>query len=158
LVPDSVGTTWLDKFGEEPVLFLIGVICLAITMLTGLWQEETIRSLAGEVWHARWKQKPKWANNPKSTWIYKLRSNKKIIELYRIFAWRVLPTVVLAACVLVIVWLCWRNPRHVIVYGLLILLAIPIRTWIFRGLYKAKRRKDHATGTRQSESALAAPP
>jgi hypothetical protein len=158
LVPDWVGKTWLDKFGEEPVLFLIGVICLAITMLTGLWQEETIRSRAGEVWHARWKEIPKWAHNPKSTWIYKLRSKKKIIELYRIFAWRVLPTVVLAACVLVIAWLCWRNPRHAIVYGLMILLAILMRTWIFRGLHKAKRRKEHAAGTRQSENAPAVRP
>jgi uncharacterized protein (DUF2235 family) len=155
LVPNWVGETWLDEFGKEPVLFLIGVLCLAITMLTGLWQEETIRSRAGEIWHDRWKQIPKWAENPKSTWIYKLRSNKKVIKLYRFFAWRVLPTVVLVACVPVIAWLYWTYQKHVIVYGLLLLFAIPMRTWIFRGLYKAKRRKQHVARTRQLESAAA---
>jgi hypothetical protein len=132
LVPDWVGKTWLGTFGEEPVLFLIGSICLAITMLTGSWQQETIRSRAGEIWHARWKQVPKWAESPKSTLIYKLRSNKTVIEWYRIFAWYVLPTIVLIVCGLLIAWLCWEYRQYAVVYVPLLALAIRLRAWRFR--------------------------
>jgi len=55
---------WLGTFGDEPVLFLIGLICVAATMLIGLSLEETIRSRAGEIWHASWHTVPKWAVDP----------------------------------------------------------------------------------------------
>src|SRR5262245_21763410 len=103
LVPDF-GKTWLDKFREEPMLFLIGLVCVAVTMLIGSRLEEKIRSRAGEIWNASWRTVPKWAVDPKSTWVYKLRSNPKVIEAYRYFAWRVLPTVLLAVCALILVW------------------------------------------------------
>src|SRR5262249_40835835 len=145
LVPNWVGTTWLKAFGEEPVLFLIGASCLAAAMLTGLWQDETIRSRSGEIWHPeRWKEVPKWARNAKSTWVYRLRSNKKVIRAYRFFAWRVLPTLALIACVLLVLWLLRKQPAYTVFYGTLILLALFLRSWVFRGLYKATDRNKQA--------------
>jgi hypothetical protein len=97
LVPAWGGDTWLVTFRDEPILFLIGLICVAVTMLIGLSLEEAIRSGAGEIWHASWLKVPKWAEDPKSTWLYKLRSNPTIIKAYRYFAWWVLPTIFLLA-------------------------------------------------------------
>src|SRR5262249_35011578 len=48
VVPNWVGETWLTKFGEEPVLFLFGFLCVAVTMLIGWRQEESIRARAGD--------------------------------------------------------------------------------------------------------------
>jgi len=140
LVPDWVGKTWLGKFGEEPVLFLIGLACVAVTMLIGLSLEETIRSRAGEIWHASWPSVPKWAVDPKSTWLYKLRSNQNIIKAYRYFAWRVLPTIFLVACAGIIVWLWWTYPGYVTIYAILIVLAVAVRNWVFRAQYTAKKK------------------
>jgi hypothetical protein len=98
LVPTWVEETWLVTFRDEPVLFSIGLVCVAVTMLIGLSLEETIRSRAGEIWHPTWREVPKWAQEPKSTWLYKLRSNLTVIRTYRYFAWRVLPTVFLLVC------------------------------------------------------------
>jgi hypothetical protein len=108
LLPGWVGETWLGTFGDEPVLFLIGLICVAATMLIGLSLEETIRSRAGEIWHASWHTVPKWAVDPKSTWLYKLRSNPTVIKAYRYFAWWVLPTIFLLACAGIMIWLWWE--------------------------------------------------
>jgi hypothetical protein len=139
LVPDWVGKTWLSKFGEEPVLFLIGLVCVAVTMLIGSSLEETIRSRAGETWHASWRTVPKWAVDPKSTWLYKLRSNANVIKVYRYFAWRVLPTIVLLICTGIVAWLWWRYPSYVTIYVILVLFAIVVRSWVFRGQYTAKK-------------------
>ncbi len=101
VVPNWVAEIWLKKFGEDPVFFLSGLLCVAISTLVGSWLEEIIRSRAGDIWHAQvaWggSAVPKWAADPKSTWIYKLRSNPTVIRFYRIFAWRVLPTFALLA-------------------------------------------------------------
>ena len=142
VVPDWVGKTWLSKFGEEPVLFLIGVACVAVTMLIGSRLEETIRSRAGEIWHARWRTIPKWAFDPKSTWLYKLRSNPKVIWAYRIFAWRVLPTVLLLACGAILVWLAYKFPANAALYAGLTLVAISVRNWIFRAQYTARKQRN----------------
>lgn len=139
-MPDWVEKTWLDKFGEEPVLFTIGVVCVAVTMLIGLWLEETIRSRAGEIWRASWRTVPKWAADPKSTWLYKLRSNPNVIKAYRYFAWRVLPTIVLAVCAGMVVWLWWKYFSYVTIYALLLLLAVGTRSWVFRAQYTAGTR------------------
>jgi hypothetical protein len=142
MVPDWVGKIWLGTFGEEPILFLIGLLGLAVTMLIGLSQEESIRSRAGEVWHHRWQSVPKWAEDPKSTWLYKLRSNEKVIKAYRYFAWRVLPTLFLILCVGVYIWLLFqsRYSSYVIGYSILFLLALGMRNWIFRAQYTAKQQ------------------
>jgi hypothetical protein len=95
-VPNWVGETWLGTFGQEPLLFLIGVTCVTVTVLIGSSLEETIRSRAGAIWQANWRTVPKWVENPKSTWLFKLRSNPTVIKAYRHFAWRVLPTIFLA--------------------------------------------------------------
>jgi hypothetical protein len=139
LVPNWVGKTWLGKFGEEPVLFLIGLVCVAVTMLIGLSLEETIRSRAGEIWQAR--TAPKWAVDPKSTWVYKLRSNPKVIKAYRYFAWRVLPTIFLVVFAFIVAWVSWRYPRYVTIYAILILLAVVVRRWVSRAQYTASKRR-----------------
>jgi hypothetical protein len=140
LLPDWVGKTWLGTFGNEPVLFLLGLICVAGTMLIGLWQEETIRSRAGEIWHASWRKVPKWAVDPKSTWLYKLRSNPTVIKAYQRFAWRVLPTIALLACAGIIIWLWWEYPGYMTIYAILIVLAVAVRNWVFRAQYTAKKK------------------
>jgi hypothetical protein len=144
LVPAWVGETWLVTFRDEPILFLIGLICVAVTMLIGLSLEETIRSRAGEIWHpASWLKVPKWAEDPKSTWLYKLRSNPTIIKAYRYFAWWVLPTIFLLAVAGIIIWLWWeyRESRgYVTIYAILAVFAIAVRSWIFRAQYTAKKR------------------
>jgi hypothetical protein len=146
LVPDWVGQTWLGKFGEEPMLFLIGVICVAVTMLIGLSLEEAIRSRAGEIWHASWRTVPKWAVDPKSTWLYRLRSNPVVIKAYRYFAWRVLPTIFLGVSAGIVAWLWWGYPRYVTIYAILILLAVVGRNWVFRAQYLAKRKTSRSAG------------
>jgi hypothetical protein len=146
LVPDWVGKTWLSKFGEEPVLFLIGLVCVAVSMLFGLWQEETIRSRAGEIWHAR--TVPKWAVDAKLTWIYKLRSNPKAIKAYQYFAWRVLPTIVLAVCAGILIWVWWSYAAYVTIYAILILLAVGVRSWVTRAQYIYKARRKTSAGAR----------
>jgi hypothetical protein len=148
LVPDWVGKTWLGKFGEEPVLFLIGLVCVAVTMLIGLSREETIRSRAGEIWHAR--TVPNWAVDAKSTWVYKLRSNPKVIKAYRYFAWRVLPTILLAVCAGILVWasVWWENRGYVWIYAILILLVVGVHSWITRAQYIYKARRKTSAGAR----------
>jgi len=141
LVPDWVGKTWLGTFRDEPVLFLIGLICVAVTMLIGLSLEETIRSRAGEIWHANWVTVPKWAVDPKSTWLYKLRSNPTVIKAYRYFAWRVLPTIFLVVSAGLVAWLWWKYPGYMTIYAMLILLAVVARNWVFRSQYMAKKRR-----------------
>lgn len=75
VVPDWVETTWLRTFREEPVLFLIGAITVIVTMLIGSSLEKKIHSRASDIWHYKPTSKiPKWAENPKSTILYKLRS------------------------------------------------------------------------------------
>src|SRR5262249_50106452 len=149
LVPDF-GKTWLDKFREEPMLFLIGLVCVAVTMLIGSRLEEKIRSRAGEIWNASWRTVPKWAVDPKSTWVYKLRSNPKVIEAYRYFAWRVLPTVLLPVCALILVWasVCWRYRSYVWIYAILIVIAVVVHYWVNRGQYIYKPRRKTSAGAR----------
>ena len=146
MVPAWVGKTWLDTFAQEPVLFLIGLLCVAATILIGLSQEETIRSRAGEIWHHRWESVPKWAVDPKSTRLYKLRSNPTVLKAYRYFAWRVLPTLFLAACAGMYFWLWWWYPGYTAVYSILCLLAIGIRSWVFRAQYTARKQTHSASG------------
>jgi Uncharacterized alpha/beta hydrolase domain (DUF2235) len=150
LVPDWVGKTWLGPFGEEPVLFLSGLVCVAVTMLIGLSLEETIRSRAGEIWHASWGTVPKWAVDPKSTWLYKLRSNPSVIKAYRYFAWRVLPTIFLVACAGIVAWLWWTDPGDVTIYAILILLAVAVRSWVFRGQYTTRKKTAHSADAQNS--------
>ena len=138
LVPGWIGEKWFGTFRDEPVLFLIGLICVAVTMLIGLSLEETIRSRAGEIWHASWPTVPKWAVDPKSTWLYKLRSNPTVIKAYQYFAWRVLPTLFLVVSVVVVAWLWREYPGYVTMYAILVLLAILVRNWVFRALYRAQ--------------------
>jgi hypothetical protein len=130
LVPDF-GKTWLDKFGKEPVLFLIGLVCVAVTMLIGSKLEEAIRSRARGIWHASWPTVPKWAVDPKSTWVYKLRSNPKVIKAYRYFAWRVLPMISLLVCASILVWVSWSYTAYVTIYAILIVLVVVAR-WVTR--------------------------
>jgi uncharacterized protein (DUF2235 family) len=146
LVPAWVGETWLAIFRDQPILFSIGLICVAVTMLFGLRLEEKIRSRAGEIWLASWPdtEVPEWAKNPKSTCLYKLRSNPTIIKIYRYFAWWVLPTIFLAAAPPIIIWLCWDYLAYVPIYAILAVLSIAVRNWIFRGQYKRAEKKGQA--------------
>jgi hypothetical protein len=73
-------------------------------MLIGLRLEEKIRSRAGEIWLTSWRAVPKWAVDPKSTWVYKLRSNPNVIKACRYFAWRVLPTIFLVVFAYIVAW------------------------------------------------------
>jgi hypothetical protein len=146
VVPNWVGETWLTTFGEEPVLFLFGFLCVAVTMLIGSWLEEVIRARAADIWHAKvaWGSSavPKWAADPKSTRLYKLRSSPIVIRCYRIFAWRVLPTLVLLACAGLLAWFVgWRFKEYdyIAIYGIVILLAVLLRNWAFRGHYMARK-------------------
>jgi Uncharacterized alpha/beta hydrolase domain (DUF2235) len=148
LVPDWVGKTWLSKFGEEPVLFLIGIVCVTITMLIGLSLEETIRSRAGEIWHGSWRTVPKWTMDPKSTWLYKLRSNSNFIKAYRYFAWRVLPTIFMVVFAGIVAWVWWRYPRYVTIYAILILVVVGVRSWVTRAQYIYKARRKTSAGAR----------
>jgi hypothetical protein len=131
-VPDWVGKTWLDKFGDEPMLFLIGLVCVAVTMLIGSRLEEKIRSRAGEIWHPSWPTVPKWAVDPKSTWVYKLRSNPKVIKAYRYFAWRVLPAISLLVCAFILFLVSWSYTAYVTIYAILIVLVVVARSWVTR--------------------------
>ena len=140
VVPAWVGKTWLSTFGEEPVLFLLGFLGLAVTQLIGSAQEETIRSHAGEIWHDRWQSVPLWAQNPTSTWLYKLRSNKNVIKAYRYFAWRILPTLVLLLGIGTAGWLWWQYPGHITLYMSLTLLVIWVRNWVLRAQYTATKQ------------------
>jgi Uncharacterized alpha/beta hydrolase domain (DUF2235) len=144
LVPNWVGNVWLVRFGDEPLLFLIGVVSVAVTLLIGSSLEETIRSRAGEIWHASWRTVPKWAVDPKSTWLYKLRSNPTVIQAYRYFAWRVLPTICLAVCAGLVAWLCWKYPINVSIYATLLVLVVVVRSWVFRAQYIAGKRMLHS--------------
>ena len=144
VVPAWVGKMWLGTFGQEPVLFLMGLLGFTVTRLIGSAQEETIRSRAGEIWHARWQSVPAWVQDPTSTWLYKLRSNDNVIEAYRYFAWRVLPTLVLLLCIGGFGWLCWQYPRHIIVYTILIFLVIMGRNWVLRAQYTATKQTSHS--------------
>jgi hypothetical protein len=152
LVPNWVGNIWLLKFDDEPLLFLIGVVCVAVTMLIGSSLEETIRSRAGEIWHASWCTVPNWAVDPKS--LYKLRSNPSVIAAYRYFAWRALPTICLAACAALAAWLCW-NCTYVAVYGALLMLAVAVRNWVFRAQYWTGKRRLLSTDRHSSQYDLA---
>jgi Uncharacterized alpha/beta hydrolase domain (DUF2235) len=151
LVPNWVGNIWLLKFDDEPLLFLIGVVCVAVTMLIGSSLEETIRSRAGEIWHASWCTVPNWAVDPKSTWLYKLRSNPSVITAYRYFAWRALPTICLAACAGLAAWLCW-NSKCVTIYGALLMLGVAVRNWVFRAQYWAGKRRSLSTDRQSSQN------
>jgi hypothetical protein len=150
LVPNWIGYIWLLKFDDEPLLFLVGVVCVAVTMLIGSSLEETIRSRAGEIWHASWCTVPNWAVDPKATWLYKLRSNPRVITAYRYFAWRALPTICLAACAGLAAWLCW-NSTCVAVYGALLMLAVAVRNWVFRAQYWTGKRRLLSTNRQSSQ-------
>ena len=152
LVPDWIGRIWLDTFSREPVLFLIGIACVTVTLLVGSSMEETIRSRAGEIWHANWRLVPKWAKDPKSTLVYKLRSNPAVIEGYRYFAWRVLPTICLASCAVLAVWVCWNYFVYVLIYATLLTLAVGLRSWVCRAQYWAGRTKLRCTDPRTRRS------
>jgi hypothetical protein len=76
----------------------------------------------------------------KSTWLYKLRSNPKVIKTYRYFAWRVLPTILFALCLAIVAVLWWYYPENVTTYTLLLLLAVVVRNWVFRAQYTAGRK------------------
>jgi hypothetical protein len=145
-VPNWVGDTWLTKFGEEPLLFLFGFLWVAVTMLIGSWLEEIIHARAEDIWHANvaWGSGalPKWAADPKSTWLYKLRSSPTVIRYYRIFAWRVLPTFALLACAVLLVWFVgwrWKEYDYIGIYGIVIVLAVSLRNWVFRGQRMARK-------------------
>jgi hypothetical protein len=140
LVPDWVGKTWLGTFLQEPLLSLIGVVCVAVTMLVGLSLEETIRSRAGEIWHARWRTVPRWVENPQSTRLYKLRSNPTVIKAYRQFAWRVLPTIFLVVCAGIAAWLCWEYPVCVMIIAVLFAFSTRNR-FLFRAQSWVGKRK-----------------
>jgi hypothetical protein len=151
LVPNWVEEMWLVTFREEPVLFLIGLVCATVTMLIGLSLEETIRSRAGEIWHASWREVPKWAQDPKSTFLYKLRSNRTVIKAYRYFAWWVLPTLFLLVCAGAIIWLLWDNREYrgyATAYAILIVVAVALRSWISRAPYLAKEKPSRTTDAR----------
>ncbi|WP_316199369.1 DUF2235 domain-containing protein [Bradyrhizobium sp. SZCCHNS2002] len=139
VMPNWVAKTWLTKFGQEPLLFLFGSLCVAVTMLIGSWLEEIIQARAEDIWHAKvaWPSGvvPKWAADPKSTRLYKLRSNPTVIRCYRIVAWRVLPTLTLACAVLLVLvvgWQ-WRLFDYVVIYGMVIVLVVSLRNWAIRG-------------------------
>jgi hypothetical protein len=137
LVPGWVEKTWL------------GLICVAVTMLIGSSLEETIRSRAGEIWHANWPAVPKWAVDPKSSWLYKLRSNPTVIKGYRYFAWGVLPTIFLVVSAGIIAWLWWDYRGYVTMYAILVLLAVVVRNWVFRAQYTAKKTSRSAAQSLQ---------
>ena len=153
--PEWAAKTWVDTFDREPLLLLLGIICVAVTMLLGLSLEETIRSRANEIWHESWRTVPKWAVDPKSTWLYKVRSNPKIIKGYRYFAWRVLPTVVLALCAGLIAWAWFQYPAYVTLYATLLVLAIIARNWVFRAQYVSRGEPSRPVGTQAFETPLA---
>jgi hypothetical protein len=139
LVPDWIGKMWFPPFAGEPVLFLVGGACLAITVLVGSSLEDTIRARAGDIWHAQasWgNDVPAWARDPKSTWLYQLRSDPNVVRIYRYIGLHVLPTMVLALVAIALVALARRYPDYVQVYGVLLLLAISLVIWISRGRYK----------------------
>jgi hypothetical protein len=141
-VPDWVGKKWFGPFIDEPILFLSGLVCVVVTMFIGSSLEETIRSRAGDIWHAKagWGSKvPKWALDPKSTWLYKLRSNPNVIWAYRHLSWHILPTIVLAFCIAVVARLGWMYPDYVIVYlGSVALLTVAYIK-ACRGLYATEK-------------------
>ena len=101
-----------------------------------------------------WRTVPKWAVDPKSTWLYKLRSNPTVIKAYRYFAWRVLPTIFLVVCAGIVAWVWWRCPGYVTIYAILILLAVVVRSWVFRAQYTAKKTTSRSA---DAQSLLADP-
>lgn len=139
LVPKWVSDTWLATFKREPLLFLLGVAAVAVTMMIGLRWENLIHSRATEIWYRRWQAIPKWAANPKASWIYKLRTNALWVKIYRFVAWVILPTAFIAFSLALLVLIAIWDPRAWVYYAL-IALAIMIRNWINRN-YKLGKKK-----------------
>ncbi len=138
LVPNWIVKTWFTPFASEPVLFLAGFACLLVTTLVGSSLEQTIRARAGDIWHAKagWgNDLPAWARDPKSTWLYRLRSNRNVVRTYRFIGRYVLPTLVFALGVIILVLLARRYPDYAQVYGVLLLLVTPLVIWVSRGRY-----------------------
>lgn len=131
LVPAWVGKTWFGAFEKEPVLFLIGLVSVAVTMVIGILLEKRIHYRAGDIWHFKPKDPvPNWARNPKSTLLFKLRSCEGVVALYqwyRSLSSKAAPLIFLIVCAGVIVW-AWKNHRdYVIAYAIVIALAVVLR-------------------------------
>ena len=96
------------------MLFLIGLVCVAVTMLIGLSLEETIRSRAGEIWHA--KLAPRCRNgpvDPKSTLALQTALQPEChqgIPVFRLA--RVANDLYWWRCAAFLGWLWWKYPRH----------------------------------------------
>jgi hypothetical protein len=132
LVPDWVEKTWLGTFSKEPVWFLIGLVGVIATMLIGWLLEKKIHSHASDIWHYKPNSKiPKWAENPKSTFLYKLRSRHGVIWTYRQYRLNAAPIILLLVLAAIIGWLLekyWGEySDYITIYAILVVIVVVVR-------------------------------
>lgn len=134
VIPDFAGR-WINAFLAEPILFLIGLGAVLGTMAISAALRAQIATRSTQIWNGTFNggDIPGWAQNAKSSWFYRFRTNKVLVSWYRAFAREILPTLVIFGVGALLVWLPFLDARILYAYAV-VLVIIWVRNFIWRAI------------------------